>query len=148
MKVDSASLDDVPRLCALLDLLFSQEAEFRPDRERQAAGLAAIIDNPEAGRILVLRDGDEIIGMVNLLYTVSTALGGRVAILEDMVVDAGRRGGGAGSRLVEAAVRHAREAGCRRITLLTDSTNLPAQRFYARHGFAASEMLPMRRLLD
>jgi GNAT superfamily N-acetyltransferase len=148
MKVAFATLEDVPRLCLLLDLLFSQEEEFRPDRETQTAGLTAIVDNPEVGRILVLHDQDEIVGMVNLLFTVSTALGGRVAILEDMVVDGGYRGSGAGSRLLEAAIGFAKDAGCRRITLLTDRTNLAAQRFYGRHGFVISDMLPMRRFLD
>jgi GNAT superfamily N-acetyltransferase len=148
MKVAFATLEDIPRLCALLELLFSQEAEFKPDRDLQTAGLAAIIGNPELGRILVLREGDGIIGMVNLLFTISTALGGRVAVLEDMVVDDACRGTGAGSRLLDGAVRFAREAGCRRITLLTDRTNLRAQRFYGRHGFVISDMLPMRRFLD
>jgi GNAT superfamily N-acetyltransferase len=148
MDVSFATHEDVPRLCALLELLFSQEAEFTPERERQLAGLTAIIDDPAIGRILVLREQGEVIAMVNLLFTVSTALGGRVAMLEDMVVDETHRGSGAGSRLLEAAVRCAQDAGCRRITLLTDRTNLPAQRFYARHGFAPSEMLAMRRRLD
>ncbi|HYQ38837.1 MAG TPA: GNAT family N-acetyltransferase, partial [Pseudomonas sp.] len=42
---------------------------------------------------------------------------------------------------------HAREVGCQRITLLTDADNAAAQRFYARHGFGPSPMIPLRRLL-
>lgn len=86
--------------------------------------------------------------MVNLLYTISTALGERVAILEDMVVSPSARSLGLGSALLEHAIDHARRQGCRRITLLTDAHNLDAQRFYARHGFARSSMLPMRLALD
>ena len=148
MDVKPATLQDIPRLCGLLDLLFEQEAEFQPDHERQAAGLAAIINDPQTGQILVLWEEDRIIGMVNLLFTVSTALGGRVAILEDMVVDASCRGGGAGSSLLQAAIESARRAGCLRITLLTDTSNRLAQTFYARHGFVLSDMVPMRRQLD
>ena len=140
----TATLDDIPQLCELLALLFVQEAEFRPDRALQAAGLKRIIERPEAGRILVLRDGETIIAMVNLLFTVSTALGGRVALLEDMVVHPAHRGVGTGSTLLQAAIDVARSAGCRRITLLTDGDNRAAQRFYRRHGFEPSSMLPMR----
>jgi GNAT superfamily N-acetyltransferase len=147
MEITCATNDDIPQLCELLNLLFSQEAEFRPDRRLQAAGLRQIIDFPERGQILVLRDGASIIGVVNLLFTVSTALGGRVAILEDMVIRPQYRGSGAGHRLLEAAIGVVKSSGCRRITLLTDATNESAQRFYGRHGFSISEMVPMRLVL-
>ncbi len=82
MEVSVATLDDVPQLCELLELLFSQEAEFQADRAIQSAGLRQIVEQPEQGQILVLRDGPSAAGMVNLLFTISTALGGRVGILE------------------------------------------------------------------
>ena len=144
MHISPATLSDVPQLCDLLELLFSEEAEFHPNRALQSAGLHRIIENPDAGQILVLREGAFCFGMVNLLFTISTALGGRVAVLEDMVIHPAQRGNGGGSRLLQAAINVARSAECRRITLLTDRTNESAQRFYRRHGFTASEMIPMR----
>lgn len=147
MEISAATLDDIPQLCKLLELLFSQEAEFAPDRAIQAAGLREIIAEPQRGQIWVLRDGTSPVGMVNLLFTISTALGGRVAILEDMVVHPSARGGGAGSQLLQAAISAAQSAGCRRITLLTDGSNEAAQRFYQRHGFALSDMVPLRLML-
>ena len=82
--------------------------------------------------------------MVSLLYTVSTALGERVALLEDMVVAEQERDKGIGSRLLGEAVAFAKLVGCKRITLLTDGANRAAQRFYQGHGFDVSTMLPMR----
>jgi GNAT superfamily N-acetyltransferase len=148
IKISPATPSDITALCALLDVLFSQEAEFMPDHEAQSRGLALIIGDPEVGRILVARQGAEIVGMVSLLYTVSTALGTRVALLEDMVVAPGSRGGGVGSGLLQDAIGQARLDGCRRITLLTDRVNASAQRFYQSHGFAASPMVPLRLMLD
>jgi ribosomal protein S18 acetylase RimI-like enzyme len=144
MRIEMASADDIPQLSKLLAVLFAQEEEFEPDAAKQAAGLRQIIEYPEVGQILLLRDGEEVAGMVSLLYTVSTARGGRVALLEDLVVCPERRGIGAGSILLKAAINHARAAGCSRITLLTDHTNEAAIRFYWRHGFTASGMLPLR----
>jgi hypothetical protein len=86
MKFELATLTDVPALCRLLDLLFEQEAEFKPDHKAQTVGLELIINNPNTATIIVVRNKGELIGMVNILYTVSTALGARVAMLEDMVV--------------------------------------------------------------
>jgi len=148
MNVSPATEADLPVLCELLGLLFVQEAEFRPDRERQLAGLRSILSRPEAGQILVLREGPGVVGMVSLLFMPSTALGGRVAVLEDMVVRPNARGRGAGSRLLQAAIEFAQLAGCRRITLLTDADNAAAQQFYSRHGFRRSAMIPMRLMLN
>ena len=148
MPIVPATVEDIPALCRLLSLLFTQEAEFTPDPDAQARGLARIITAPGTGEILVAREGGEVLGMVNLLYTVSTALGAPVALLEDMVVAAAARGGGVGSRLLEHAIATARARGCRRITLLTDIDNHSARRFYERQGFTVSPMQPLRLALD
>ncbi len=148
MEVTIASSNDIPDLCELLDSLFNQEAEFKPNREVQASGLAAVIDDPNVGDILVARKDGQIIGMVNLLYTVSTALGERVALLEDMVVSPNERGQGVGSDIIRQAVDFAKEKDCKRITLLTDDDNSGAHRFYERHGFSRSSMVAFRMLLD
>lgn len=145
--IDKASPEDIPALCELLSVLFEQEQEFVPDADAQRAGLLAILDDPKTGIILVAREGRRILAMVNLLFTVSTALGGRVALLEDMVATPAVRGAGVGSALLRRAVALAHDAGCRRITLLTDADNRRAQRFYQQHGFVPSAMLPMRLLL-
>lgn len=142
--IGNATLDDIPALCDLLTVLFWQEADFCPDVGKQSAGLREIIEHPEVGIILVLRDESIVLGMVNILYTVSTACGGRVAIVEDMVVRPEDRNRGVGSSLLEAAIERARASGCSRITLLTDRANASAIRFYERHGFAVSHMIPLR----
>ena len=148
MEVTRANPEDIQELCRLLTVLFTQEAEFEPDQEAQLRGLASIVGNPKTGQILVARINGTIVGMVNLLYTVSTALGERVALLEDMVVSPESRNLGVGSLLLKHVIDTAKASGCKRITLLTDGGNESAQRFYGRHGFKASSMVPFRLSLD
>ncbi|MDD5559429.1 GNAT family N-acetyltransferase [Candidatus Methylomirabilis sp.] len=142
--VRQAITADVTQLCDLLLLLFAQEADFKPDTERQARGLRLIVEQPEVGCIYCATDGDRIVGMVSILFTVSTAEGGRAAWLEDMIVHPSRRGQGIGERLLHGAISGARAAGCSRVTLLTDATNSSAMRFYGRAGFIRSQMIPFR----
>jgi len=144
MKITSACLSDIPALCRLLDVLFTQEIEFAPNHEAQIAGLAAIISNPDIGQVIVARQDENIVGMLSLLYTISTALGGRVALLEDMVVASSARGTGVGTKILNYAIDVAKKSGCKRITLLTDETNEAAQRFYIKQGFLASSMRSLR----
>ena len=83
-----------------------------------------------------------------LLYTVSTALGERVALLEDMVVSPDERETGIGSMLLDHTVKYATEKGCKRITLLTDKMNIRAQKFYKQHKFNRSSMIPFRMIIS
>jgi GNAT superfamily N-acetyltransferase len=147
MNIDKATLADIPELCGLLSILFSQEAEFQANAEVQTKGLQLILTNPELGIILVARHHNKLLGMVSLLFTVSTALGARVAILEDMVVLPTERGSGIGSSLLNAAIATAYEQACQRITLLTDSENTSAHSFYEKQGFTRSQMIAFRYLL-
>ncbi len=148
MYVSVATEADIPALCGLLGELFAQESEFTPDAEAQRRGIARVLADPDAGTVLVAVEDEKVVGMVSLLYTTSTALGAPVALLEDMVVTPAARGRGIGTMLLQGAYQAARMHGCRRITLLTDADNAAAQRFYARHGFQRSPMVPLRIALN
>ncbi|MDD3529142.1 MAG: GNAT family N-acetyltransferase [Gallionellaceae bacterium] len=143
--VDFATPDDLPALADLLAELFSLESDFVPDRAKQLAGLRLILDHPELGRLFVLRVDGAVAGMANALITMSTVEGGRVVILEDVIVSAGLRGGGLGRRLVEHVLAWARDQGMTRVTLLADRNNPAALAFYARLGFQPSAMRVLRR---
>lgn len=146
-RIDFATPDDLPALADLLAELFTLETDFQPDRARQLAGLRLILDNPALGRLFVARADGAVAGMVNALITVSTAEGGRVLLLEDVIVRRERRGDGLGRRLVEHALAWAAAEGMTRVTLLADAGNAPALAFYARLGFTPSAMRVLRRRL-
>jgi len=144
LLIEPATLDDLPQLADLLYDLFSHEADFIPNREKQMRGLRLILEQPSRGRIFVLRSGSRIIGMINLLITISTAEGGFVLLLEDLIIHRDHRGQGYGGRLLEHALGYARAKDFLRITLLTDKLENSARAFYEQHGFRQSGMVPMR----
>ncbi|NLE72769.1 MAG: GNAT family N-acetyltransferase [Actinomycetales bacterium] len=57
-----------------------------------------------------------------------------------LVVAAGERHAGTGTALVEAVARLARDAGARRLWLVTTNDNVDALRFYQRRGFRLAEL--------
>ena len=144
LRIEPATLDDLPQLADLLYDLFSHEADFVPNRDKQLHGLRLILEQPNRGRIFVLRSEQRIIGMINLLITISTAEGGFVLLLEDLVIHSDHRGQGYGGRLLENVLGYARAKGFLRITLLTDKLENRAREFYEHHGFRQSGMVPMR----
>ncbi len=147
MQIDFAASADIDAMADLLHELFTLESDFRPQREKQVAALRWILDHPAHGRLFVLRDAGGVVGMANALISISTAEGGAVLILEDVIVAAGHRGRGFGRRLVEHVLTWATAQGMSRVTLLADRENESALRFYRTLGFEESAMVVRRRKL-
>ncbi len=114
----------------------------------QERGLQLILEQPNRGRIFVVRNHDQIFGMVNLLFTISTARGGFVILMEDVVIHPDHRGQGYGTMLVDHVAEFAKKKHFKRITLLTDRISAESQEFFKKRGFDYSNMIPMRRIID
>lgn len=147
ISIRMAAGADIPALAELLSDLFAQEREFSPDRTAQIRGLTLLLERGVDARIMLAEREGRIVGMGVLHYTVSTYLGAKVAMLEDVIVAAGERGRGTGKRLMAGIIEQARTDGARRITLLADQDNTAARSFYESFGFCRSTMIPHRLML-
>ena len=144
IRIEPATIEDLTELTDLVMSLMAIEADFHPDAEKQRHGLQLILEQPSRGRIFVLRNDHKVIGMVNLLFTISTAEGGFVILMEDVIIAPEHRGHGYGTQLVNHVKAFAEKKDFKRITLLTDRVSEVSQRFFARNGFELSHMVPMR----
>lgn len=138
---------DIPVLCRLLERLFSIERDFVVDPARQQRGLELLLAQGEAARLFVAEKGGAVIGMCSAQVLISTAEGGAVAVVEDVVVDEAWRGHGIGTQLLDAVGEWARERGLRRLQLLADRTNEPALAFYSRLGWQGTRMMALQKRL-
>jgi len=146
--VEPATIEDLPALTELVMELFAVSGDFTPDRVTQERGLQLVLEQPSRGRIFVVRNKDRIFGMVNLLFTISTARGGFVILMEDVVIHPQHRGQGYGSMLLRYVMDFAKQKQFKRITLLTDRISAESQTFFQKNGFDYSNMIPMRRIID
>lgn len=128
--------------------LLEMSGDFSADRVVQERGLQLILEQPNRGRIFVVRNQDQIFGMINLLFTISTARGGFVILMEDVVIHPSHRGQGYGTMLVDYVTEFAKKKHFKRITLLTDKISAESQEFFKKHGFEYSNMIPMRKIID
>ena len=143
--IDFATADDLESMADLLAELFTLESDFKPERRKQIAGLRLILENPDIGRLFVVRIDGRVAGMANALFTVSTAEDCRVVLLEDVIVKAPHRATGLGRKLVEHILAWAATNSLSRVTLLADKDNTPALAFYERLGFEYSAMRVLRK---
>lgn len=108
-----------------------------PDRQ----ALAAIIAAP-SNTVLVARHEGKIVGTLTLVvFRIPTAVR---AWIEDVVVDAGARGRGAGEALTAEAMRIARERGARTIDLTSRRSREAARKLYEKAGFAVRDTTVFR----
>src|SRR5437879_3113927 len=118
--IEPATEADLDELSELLGELFSQESDFRPDKDKQLRGLRLIFEQPSRGRVFVLRRNGAIVGMINLLFTISTAEGGFVILLEDLVVHTQYPGQGVCNKLLAPVIVCGKAQHFLRTTRMTD----------------------------
>jgi GNAT superfamily N-acetyltransferase len=83
--------------------------------------------------------------MATVQTLVSTAEGGRVGLVEDLVVQRNLRGHGVGTQLIEAILTWARSQGLTRLQLLADRDNQKALDFYASRKWDHTRLICLRR---
>ena len=136
-----------PELVAAMERLIPQLS--RSAKPLTAEQTQALVDQDSVylfvfrtDKPVIAADGNEveagtILGMLSLA-TFAIPTGVR-AWVEDVVVDAGTRGMGAGQQLVEAAVAHAQKIGARTVDLTSRPSREAANRLYRRCGFELRE---------
>jgi len=97
--------------------------------------------------ILQTQDSVSIITMITLQILISTAEGGPIGLLEDLVVAADFRHLGIGAKLLVGAVTWAECRGLKRLQLLADKNNLPALDFYEKQGWESTQLVCLRKCL-
>jgi ribosomal protein S18 acetylase RimI-like enzyme len=146
ITIRTAKPSDIPQLVGLLKELFTIEADFNFDSEKQAFGLNLLLTS-DKDFILVaeLLHGKKVLGMCTVQTLISTAEGGPVGLLEDLVVAADSRHQGVGAKLLTEAVNWAECQGLKRLQLLADKNNLPALNFYQKQGWQSTQLVCLRK---
>ena len=134
MNIRQATEGDIPVIAELLHELFAIEADFTPNYALQARGLSLLMASDHSV-IFVAEVKGEVVGMCTAQVVVSTAAGGEVGTVEDVVVDIEHRGKGIGASLLETMEQWAADRGLARLQLLADLDNHTGIRFYRSHAW-------------
>jgi GNAT superfamily N-acetyltransferase len=146
LVIRPARQDDLDAMVALLQALFAIEEDFAPDPDRQRRGLTRFLEGCGKHRaILVAESGGQLIAMAAVQIMISTAEGGPVGLVEDVVVQEDRRGCGVGRRLMAALGAWAEAYGLTRLQLLADRTNFSALDFYNQAGWLPTRLICLRK---
>lgn len=146
LKIRPAQRDDLEAMVSLLLELFALEEDFSPNPARQRRGLSRLLDGCGKHRCILVAEIDgRVIAMATVQILISTAEGGPVGLVEDVVVRKDSRGRGIGRRLMEAVGSWGAERGLTRLQLLADRNNAKALEFYGKIGWQPTQLVCLRK---
>jgi GNAT superfamily N-acetyltransferase len=117
----------------------STRPESEDPDDRDAYWAAVEETRTRRGDVVVAVDDGDVVGVCQvLIFQHFQHTGGWCCEIESVHVRADRRNQGIGGALLEAAEAMAKERGCYRIQLTSNSVRTDAHRFYSAHGYSAT----------
>ncbi len=133
-----ATLADLDAVAALFDA-YRQFYQQPADLDLARRFIEARLQRDESVVIVASNADQAIVGICQLYPTFCSVEAKPVYVLYDLYVDASARRSGAGSALLRAAERLARERGMARMELSTARTNTTAQAVYEKLGWVRND---------
>lgn len=149
IQIRTAKPSDIPQLVELLKALFTIEADFDFDQDKQSNGLNLLLRSKKDCILVAEQLSDKkVMGMCTIQALISTAEGGPVGLLEDLIVAADFRNQGLGAKLLGEALKWAESQGLKRLQLLADKNNFPALNFYQQQGWQSTQLICLKKCLS
>ncbi|MET0091838.1 MAG: GNAT family N-acetyltransferase [Candidatus Thiodiazotropha sp.] len=141
--IRTAQVSDIDGMIRLLSQLFALERDFDVDPERQRTGLELLLAS-DGAQIFIATITDRVVAMATVQRVISTAEGGPVAWVEDVVVDESCRAQGIGRALLGHLQDWCAASNISRLQLVADRDNRPALDFYRRQGWLEMNLNVLR----
>lgn len=129
--------DDLEALTSLAVAYRNDLGSSTPSGTELRESIKQLLADPDTDFIVAADPEGWCLGYVQQRYRYSAWLCGKEAYLEDLFVVPIARRRRAGRNLVEFAVEHARQRGCRAISLDANERNKAALAIYAKLGFTS-----------
>jgi GNAT superfamily N-acetyltransferase len=135
-----ATLEDVAAAAAAVRELLLELGSTPAEPAALEAAARALLDDPDAGALLVAQEGDQIVGVLGASWQIAIHVPGRYALIQDLWVHPRWRGQAIGRDLLAALFALARERRLARVEVGLPSerfARLPStEAFYLENGFA------------
>lgn len=140
VPVEIVTEADLPELLPLLRG-YCDFYEVEPSDEALLALSRALIASPDLDGIQLLARDEQgrAVGFATVYWTWQTLSANRLAVMNDLFVAAGARGGGVAEALIEACTERARARGAASLDWQTALDNRRAQAVYERVGAQRDE---------
>ncbi|MFZ2725692.1 MAG: GNAT family N-acetyltransferase [Methylococcaceae bacterium] len=149
INIRPATMVDIAPCVELLRLLFAIESDFAFHNDKVVRGLELLL-NSDKDVLLVAHQNTEpkiVVAMCSVQTLISTAEGGAVGLIEDVIVSPDYRRKGIARQLLNAAEQWAIERNLKRLQLLADKRNTSALEFYTAHDWQRTQLVALRKFI-
>lgn len=143
-----AKAGDESTIAALLEQIFTQHANGRPDlfgggkSKYTAEDVLKLFDNPVEPIFVAVDDNNRVLGYAFCMIKEFTSPAHyKTLYLDDLNVDAAARRQGVATALVDACRTYGKENDCYNLTLNVWAFNEGAIRFYEKNGFTSQRFI-------
>ncbi|MGH2831912.1 MAG: GNAT family N-acetyltransferase [Solirubrobacteraceae bacterium] len=123
-RVRDATHADVPALVEGIGELLAELGGLAPPADQLADAAHALIENPDAGAVLVAESDGQLVGVLGVSWQSAIRIPGSYGLIQELWIRPGWRGNALGGELLAALYRLAGERGIGRIEV-----GLPSERF-------------------
>jgi GNAT superfamily N-acetyltransferase len=138
-----ATEKDVPAIIALLadDILGASRETTGAENYQKYLSAFRAVDADINQFLLVVEDGVQIVGTLQLTFIAGLSRGGQKrGLIEAVRIASDRRGEKIGEVMITWALEKCRRQGCGIVQLTTDKSRVEAHRFYDKLGFEPSHI--------
>jgi ribosomal protein S18 acetylase RimI-like enzyme len=151
IKFRYAEWKDVDRLLEMMRDLYAHDGtNFDEATSREATNeLISSMDSAitDFGRIWLIERNGEVVGYIVLTFGFSLEYGGMHGFIDELFVQEGFRGEGAGSQAIEYAAAMCKHLGMSTLLLEVDLENARSRALYERIGFREHRRRLMSRVI-
>lgn len=131
-RIREAQRADIVGVAAAVAELLGELGATPPPQEAIQDTAQALLENPDAGILLVAEAGEELVGVLSASWQIAMHVPGRYGLIQDLWVDRSWRGQTIGAGLLRALEECARELGIARLEV-----GLPKESFAGLDATAA-----------
>lgn len=138
VKIRVATIEDIHQLSVLVgDYHAFESIELSLDQRNLA--LELLLQDLTLGFVMVATIDEQLIAYLAVCYGYSIELAGRDAFMDEFFVCEDKRGMGIGSKLLESAIKGAKNNQAKALHLEVAKTNNSAKSFYQKKGFSSRD---------
>lgn len=148
IQIRFAKAGDETAIAALLEQIFAQHANGRPDlfgsgrSKYTAEDVLKLFNNPQEPIFVAADDNDRVLGYAFCMIKEFTSPAKyKTLYLDDLNVDTSARRQGIATALVDACRKYGKENDCYNLTLNVWAFNEGAIRFYEKNGFHSQRFI-------
>ncbi len=134
LTLRNATTNDTELLVSMISSLYAHE-ELACDALGMRRNVKALIEHTNFGQVLLINDGQNVIGYAVIVYFFSLEHGGLTALLDEFFILEELRGNGYGSVALNELFQFCEDKGLAAVQLEVLNENVHAKGLYTKKGF-------------